>query len=534
MKHLFKTSLLALVAIAMAALSSCSSKEMLDRVPSDVDFVIVGNLDQLIKNAGFEVTDNDIKGPSDLKAALNSIPNDARETIGALHSSINCNRMVVMGYFSSNPEVVGMAQITDNDLLTKTLRNELDADRSTIKGLEVYELPGHSYIVTDNAYAYICDARSADDAASTINKFINRAQDKDITSIHSVADVISQDNTLNIVCNTNSIADLMNTMSYSYLDTQSALAMQTMLPYLKGNWLGITGNYTGTELTVEAYLFNEESGKKVEYPGLKDVDTSVLKFLPSNTIASAAVGIDNETLKKNLKQLEKMGGNDRMVKELVDQLGNIDGTVAIGLGVSSEEQMIDFCVDGLMKADVTLVAQMREGKASEFKDYLVNMVNMFGLKAENVGNATKLVGRNFECYLMVKDGNFIVSTKPTAAEADNATIKMLAGVNSGVAVNVPSISKLIGGQSKAGIEGSMIFKDNTMTLNIKALGTDNNLHGAIMGLGADFNAFDRKLNEAWDKKFQEMYGSYNYYDSYNGYDTYAEAVDSVAVYDYDY
>lgn len=517
---------MALVAAVMAVMSSCSSKEMLDLIPADVDFAIVGNLEEVIKNSGFEVTDNDIKGPAEMKAILNSIPNRQRDVITSLHSSIDCSRFIIMGYMASQPEVTGVAKITDADKFESILRKDFEASRSTIKGFDVYELGYRSYIVVNGNYAYIADGRSDEDAALLVNKFINRAEDKNITSVSSVSGVLAENNTVNVVCNMNSVADLMSTL-YGVMDVESAMAMSTAIPYLKGNWLSISAKYTGTSLTVNTFLFNEESGDRVEYPGLKEIDTNALKLLPANSIAGVAFGIDNQTLRQQLQQLQKLTDKDPMLKSLIKQIGNLDGTVAAGIAIKDEQQLMDVINNGPLKADVTVVAQLRPGAANELKNLLVNLASMAGIETSEQGGMTKLSDGKTSFYLIVKGNDLIASTSSTVAEASNPIEPMLAGAGSGIAVNIPSFSKLVGGKSNIGVESSLLIKNDMATFEIKVNGADDSLIPAIMGLAGDMAAFDHKLYEQRYKDWND----YRYEPQPADY-AYDSAYDSVAIDDY--
>lgn len=492
----FKSSLMILVAIAMATLSSCSSKDMLDLIPADIDFVAVGNPEQFIKNAGFEVTATDIKGPSELKAALNSIPNKERETLTALYSSIDAKRMVVMGYIAASPEVVALVKVTDKDKFGSTLRSDMNADRSTVKGFDVYELGYRSYIVVDGSYAYISGASSADDVAAMVNKFINRAKDKDITSVASVTEYISGNNTLNIVCNMTPLAELISSSAYNYMDTNSAIALSASVPYLKGNWLSISADYAGSSLTVKSLLFNQESGKKVEYPGLKKIDTDALKLLPADAVAAVACGVDNQALRKQLSALQPMVANNPITKELIKHIGNIDGTIAMGMGISNEQQLIEVYRNDPTALNNTIVAGMLPGKAEEFKTFIANAANLSGLTVENQGAMTVITDKNVKVYVMVKGNDLIISNSSTVEETNNNLISMISGASSAIAVNVPSIAKFIGGNSKLGFEGSLTFKDNVMTFNIEVTGAKEDLYSALLSLGSDIQAFKFKMDSS--------------------------------------
>ena len=525
MKKTFKTTLTALVAIALTILSSCSSKDMLDMVPSDVDFVAVGNPDQLIKNAGFEITDTDIKGPSELKAILNSIPNQTRDVITDLHSSIDFNRIVVMGYIAAEPEVVVLVKLTDKDKVRSTIRSYRQAERFTIKGYDVYELDPRTCLVVDGSYGYFCSSRSTDDAASLVNKFLHRAKDKDITSVSSVAKVISEDRTLNIACNMTPLADLLSSSAYALVDAQSAMALSATVPYLKGNWLSLSANYEGTSLTVESFLFNEESGDRVEYPGTKEIDSNTLRLLPSNTIAAAACGIDNQQLRNQLNQLQGLTNSDPLAKELVKQLGNLDGTVAVGIGLNNKEQLADAMVHGFQNLDMTLVAQMVPGKAADLKTTLTNLASLSsGIKIENNGNVTSLTDGKLTYHLFTEGNNFVISKSSSVKESDNNIIPLMKDASSAIAVNVPSVSALIGGNSKLGLESSLVFEDSKLTFKISLTGVDkDNLYSSLMSLGAEIQSF---ANSVWSSAY-----SNDYYNSYNNYDEYA-IVDSAEEYAY--
>lgn len=217
-----------------------------------------------------------------------------------------------------------------------------------------------------------------------------------------------------------------------------------------------------------------------------------------------------------------------MINELIDQLCNIDGTIAIGLGISNEQQLLDICIEeDPLKADITLVAQMRNhSNAEELKGCLVDIANKMGINTEDLGNAIKLTtASSFGLYLMVNDNNFIVSNKPYVDKNDNPTIKMFNNVSSGMVVNIPTISKLIGGQSKAGFEGSFIYQNNTFIFNLKLINAGNNIYSAIQDLACDWQNFSDKIEKALQEKYWsrgvpfEYDYDYDYSDSlYRDYD----------------
>ncbi|MCM1293465.1 MAG: DUF4836 family protein [Bacteroides sp.] len=509
---------LAACSLLMLAISSCSSKDMLDMVPDDVDYVATFNIEKMVKNAGFTITENDIKGPDDLKSELNSMPEDQRAMISDIYTSIDPARVLVFGYISADdPMTFGVAKITDKDKLEDILSDQ-DYEDNNEGGFDVYS-KYKMHCVIDKDYAWVLQADDASDAATLVKRMKSRADDKDITSVDGVVDYLASDNAINCVANLTPIADLSSKYGYRFLDRQTAVALSTLAPYIKDKWAAASLDFTGNAFNFTASVFNPETGERLEVPGAKEIDTNLLAYLPENTKAAYAVGIDNQQLREMLTSLQPMVQNDPLATKALKQLGNIDGTIVAGFGFDNLSTLLD----GKSIPDFALVVQLRPGKAATAKDVIVEAAQKFGATAETKGNSSTISVYGMPNFYVTTSGDCLVlSNKATVAKKFTGFKEVMKGKSTAFAFTIPNISKLTDGKSKMSIDGSITYAKGVIDATVEFGNYKGSLINEFIIVGNDINEKQKKIYEAQMASYD-----YNSYDFNDYSDVYA--VDTVMV-----
>ena len=94
----------ALVAMVLAMLTSCTSGSPVEQIPDDADFAAVLNLQKVADELGVRITETDVKLPEEFEAFENDIPEELNDALVACHQAIEFNGIAVFGYIKTKEE----------------------------------------------------------------------------------------------------------------------------------------------------------------------------------------------------------------------------------------------------------------------------------------------------------------------------------------------------------------------------------------------------------------------------------------------
>lgn len=474
-----------MIAIIAMMLSSCSSGDLLDKIPDDIDYVMTVNLERLLSNTGFTLTDNNIEGPEALKTEINNIPENLRHEILLINQAIELKRIVTAGYLTDKgADNFCIARVKDHDDLINILEKELRAIPRTADGYDFYCGSSSTFFYLDGKRVFILNPQkgSLSDASKLLKKILEQSDKKSIMKQKHVGDLLTANRIINVAVNTTTLADLVSTYGYKYFDTKTAVMLSAALPYLKGNWLAIWGDVEKTTLTAGAFMFNQESGERIKIPGMQNIDAETLKLLPANTILACAFAINNATLAQQLQVFEPMIG-DPIMKSAVKQLAKLDGTVAIGYGLNDRNELADLLTGDTFVGNLALVATFQAGAAGTAVNQLKSVMKLFGENITDEPDGFSISSNTmpkFHCTAM--GNNLVITTEPTIKPTDNAIAGLVNKANSAIVFNLPSLSKYLGTDEKAGLEAELLSSDDQLSLKIEFTHPEADLATTIMKL----------------------------------------------------
>jgi len=456
---------------------------MLDMIPADADYVATVDIKNVIEKSGFEITGTDIKGPTDLKTEINSIPTDIRDAVIKLDKAIDARRIVIFGYAavqSGIPECYALAKITDLPSL-KELIGQTSAKMSfKADGFETYQLENIIFLEKDN-FLWMVSSRDPQEAVSRIKKVSDRADEKNITSNTRVCELLAEKKALNAVVNLDPFIDLVSKYGYQMMNTQGAIIAASALPKLKGNWMSASISYSGTGVEFIAKIFNPETGEALKLPVVERINATALENIPDNSIIAGAIGINNGDLCTMLDAIKPMIDRDPMITMALSHLRKIDGTVGFALEVTD---LMSF-LSGYGERDtyVTAFIEAKEEAASEIKEFFQNSLHL-------------------DSSMQIRtDGNFIIfSTAPDRKSGHSKLMDIMKDKDIAYTGEITSFSKLTNGRSDIGAKASATFKDGELKLNFDL----TNVKGSAI---AEFIKLATSIEESVNSYYYEKHYS---------------------------
>ena len=136
MKHIFRHSAIAMLAVVMTLITSCSSsKDPVEMIPADVDLAGIVNFKQFVSATGTEITADDIELPREIiEIAGEDIPREAKEIICTAWGALDLEKVVFFGYISDKRQQLFVTvKVNDNDQL-ESLLSDAELDKNEDNG----------------------------------------------------------------------------------------------------------------------------------------------------------------------------------------------------------------------------------------------------------------------------------------------------------------------------------------------------------------------------------------------------------------
>ena len=293
---------------------SCSSDKdkLLETVPSDTEFVATVDMIKLAKDAGVTVEDGRLALPDEYSFIKDQMPADAMKEIGRVAQAVDLENIVIFGSINKN-EAYGTAIVKDADDLKAYLKKN-DFSRSTEEGKEVYS-------TSDSDYAE-CIAFSEDDKQvwfiptrrllKNIEDFELARKKNNILRFSGLASALKEENIANIIVD------------------QASLKTG-----LDDYWVTASINIKDNAIVAQSTIIKPD-GEEYETDMLKPVNTDFLRYMPSNFIAAAAIGINQQSgwVDEVMKAMGLIYGPrmESQADQIAPYLKALDGTIAIGVG----------------------------------------------------------------------------------------------------------------------------------------------------------------------------------------------------------
>lgn len=426
-----KTYLLwSLVVAMLMAVCSCSSNSksnnLLSLIPADAECVAVVNPRVIVESAGGTLTDTELAVPdwiTDLELVDQDDVEEANDNLKRM--GISTESVAVAGSITKNYYIV-IVKLTDKDKFTTFVKDELD-DETKDSGLTIYTSDNNEgqCVAVSGSYAYMLFGDTDINVKRTVKTFIEDAKNASFDK-SPVAKYITEGNAYGYsVKITKSLVD-----EYSGFDLPSS-AKKTIGSYYCGK-CSLSDDKISTETKILDKDGNVLDMKDFEqYMDYKSkVSKDALAYMGKNESLVAALSLKDVDWKEYIDvaaNLANMSRSDRQsLYAIADYLENIDGTVAIGLGLANGLES-GACLargeDVMQQFYATIVIETKDGKAAELMSELEELLSAFGTYE---GSASKGLTINLEdskLYVAAKGDLLIASNHRIEKNNANPAVK---------------------------------------------------------------------------------------------------------------
>lgn len=439
-----KISTLGVLLTILLTFTSCWNNKMsdlMDYVPSDIDYVLVGDVNTVIESAGGNLSDAQINLPSYITDLLGSGDeeqyNEFRNFLKK--SGIDITTAAVMGYYKYDAAPILLFSLKDEKQFKKAVEdmdyNEKDSDdgvyvysKRTYKSDYDSDDDFYSYIVVNGSHAYWTEnVRVANrfKPARVIKDIIENAKEKSLNDM-KIGSYITEENAGGAVVQIPK--ELRQKMRKEGFPSEIADLCE--------GYLCFKGNLTQNNAKVYAKWFDENGNEKDFKTITKYYDTSVkvnpeaLKYLCKNEflVYATALKIKNwdeyfDTWKDMLK--ENLSGSDRTTLTVIESyLKNLEGTAAIGFGLNNGmDSFFDIQRDNdaiLKEMALTIVVETKDGKAQKMIDDIKGLLETQDVPLKSNANGFYVEDPDTKnAIYFEKDNNFIIISNMPVKQYNN-------------------------------------------------------------------------------------------------------------------
>lgn len=445
-----KNTLTLWLLFAMLVLSSCSEqskiRRLLEQVPEQTDVVVVADVKTIFNSAGGTVEGGKVVLPDYITGRLSG--KDARELDEVLDfistSGIDLDAAaIVVADIDKNPTPVVVVALDDKKKFLGTLEDEefdeKDSDDNfTYYAKRTYE-SGYSsdydtyfYIGVSDDFAYLLPDVSASSDVKPV-KLISRmaadAADGSFASTPFADYIIDDDSALGLA---------FRFPRQMQRELRNAGIPPAVLSMYKGTVCART-SLSDDEATMR-FRFLDENGKALDFSWMKDamdtkarVSAKALSYLNANEFAVGAFAmrdIDWGAITDAMASQPGMPAQYRMAMGVArTYLENIDGTVALGLGLTDglrSVACIDYNMDVMKQFAATLVVETKPGKASGMASELRSFAEQLGAPVNdgsNGGFSIEIPGAGGSIYVGGDDDVLVISNLPVTDVNTNEAVK---------------------------------------------------------------------------------------------------------------
>lgn len=545
------------------ALLSSEGELDLGMIPDDVDYVASFNVQKALDQTGIKITDDGIELPDELSDYESLIDDDVMDIIVRCNKAIESRQIMFFGFIKpeslSNSrdipnDVYALAKVKDNGLLRELLEDEADLTRDEDEGFDIYTKGKKPLaILVKDGYMWFVGGATDSKAVKKVQKLLDRADEKSLKDMKGIAQNINNGSIFTLNVNTGKILKLSEMLS-GEMPTEYALALSAVSDKLKGSWFNFSADLEGTTATLKGKYYKPDDGKTVDFGVSQPVDTHFLTYIPADFQCVAAFEIKPEITAQLCDGLLKFTDNlyeqrisnameysyyyddyyiqsirdeQQMVRQYINALRDIDGTIGGGIGFSDLPELIYGGKTGGLRFVFT--AQMKPGTADNLKNSLRSAFNPIDSTAVTSDDIVIPVTRDMSLYIKSIGNDIILSNFDVRQGNTNNFASAVQGNDMVLSAKIPTVKDLTDSQCDYGFNAEYKYVNGECSFIVEITNCKENIIGAIMNLTKGFiageNSYDRTHND------------YSYgYDSGYGYDTNAiEAVaDSTVAYEYAY
>lgn len=470
----------ALLALFLVLTTSCSSDDLLDQVPEDVNMAMIIDLDRALERTGITLDKSGLAVSGDLGVFCREIPEEVQDVLFAIRESVDLSQIVTFtkADFSDPTSFDGiylLARVKDENKLIGILTEEVKLKEKTIDGYRMFFQPASynpAIFVLHGGNVWVVPGNKPEVAAKRLTAVLKQAKEKPLTTRKEIVKALRDDKIVSYAFNLDSyislfdasVADYMKLASDSIAVSDPVSAIKAAFDKIRGCWYVASYDIDGTSIDFDMTIFGAD-GKEFSYPYVKDVDTSLLGYIPSDYFAVGIMGVDGSQSKEGLAILGQLadaylsGDGLGRSKKILGWLGNIDGSCVVGFGT---DNMCDMLYGGeISNLKVTVAIQMLPGKALETIGEIATMINAACAAADESGSNPLMTVKNGEAVLAIPDmplkfyfksvGNdLVISTRPVTTGNKYPGADKFKGHQSGIALTLKSFSDLTAGQCDFG------------------------------------------------------------------------------------
>lgn len=544
MKHIFRFSVLAMFAVVMTVVTSCSSsKDPVEVIPADVDLAGVMNFKQFVSATGTEITADDIELPQELiEIAGEDIPNEAKDIICTAWSALDLEKVVFFGYFSEkHQQLFVTVKVNDNDKL-ESLLTDAELDKAEENGFDIYSQGKRTWIAVKDDLAWmVFDSKDEknNDITDSIEKIIDKADDKKFVEEKSaLANYITKGDVLNVAYSSDFFLKAVKKELESDSDTRM---IASMLNVLNGYWACLSANLTEKDASLSIEFINS-AGEKLTNPYSAPMSEEFLSYVPSDFNLAFAAGISPKLISTLEGLYKNLGSNldseSRMIADtLLPYLKSIDGTISFAMGYNDLPALF---TGNFNPAGVRVIAmvEMSGNKADEAVTEIGNLIKQQfasypdaqSIKFEPGCITLSDPSENLTFSIRSTGGNLIFSNTDIQGGRTNSFSGMFRGHDAEMAASFTDLSSITDGQCPYGFSLAFTLDADKLSARLATVGTNSPLVVAIAKFGMAFQRFQRNY---YDRMYS--YGNYGYDYNYAVADTLAYEEAPVAeIYDYSY
>lgn len=550
------------MAFAAVALNSCLGGSadkrvagLLDAIPAEADMVGVVDIKLLLNSAEIELNGSDIILPAYIK---NEIPGDAMNEFEELEeeyakTGLGISAGAMFASLSGDRErMFFVLPVSDEKTLTNYLEQEQDNLTEVEDGV-TYFYSNSSWddqirieCAMNNGYVYFLESRryfdDMDDAIRTLSPFF--AADRSYRNTPQGSHILEG--------NGGGFAFTMPKVLLRELRREGIPS--SIVNPLEGAYFVANYNLSNDKLNTAMAVYNSDNKPMYlsdiigdEIPGLDlnaGIDSKMLEYLPSNTIAAYAVNVEGTDWKTLLDWVADEAGMSRsdrgVIKAILPYLEKFGGNIAIGAnfdgGLKEIGQLGHGEINPFSVFTFGAAIQTTENEAEGLISQISGLLDMQGIPYDEFNNGLSVtIPDAGEFYVSAVEGNIITISNEQITSAHSNPVsdadfgKQILG--SVIVLNknhqvlqdlgIDYSLELIGGYSANPLRGDG---------ELRIIGSADNLVTSIVKTVFDIIDNSDKL---YSRYFERRY-EYNDYDYAYDYPATEVAEDSVAAYDYYY
>ena len=439
MKRLFIK--LSAIIVTMVLMSGCTednrTARLLKYVPSTADFVFVGDVRNALESAGGSTEQSKIKLPAFITEIMDD---DSMEELDKgndvlKRSGIDIDACgVFFNYRNSGPEhPVLVFSLADRqkfvDLIEDKGYRDYDEENGvTFYKYRTYESDDHDY----DDYSYIAVGQ---DFGYWIHEVWVGSEFKAENTLRNIVDDLKD-------------GTFADTPLGSYAGKGNALGLAARIPEgrefkaLQNFPVGafcMYGDLDGDAITINSKTFDRD-GKDIKdevfadyYDTKARINPEALSFLGRDEAMVLAVSLKNFNWDKIIEMAEKEGTLSRseraMASAVTSYLEKIDGTIAIGLGVTdgmSSFYKLAMEKDIFTELSATIVVETKEGKAKTVLNDLKGIMEQQEINFTDTPDGFEISDESAgTVYAKRVDNVLVFSTHPIKRDAGNEALKQV-------------------------------------------------------------------------------------------------------------